>query len=176
MTCTEPAEQTVLSKAQALAVLEPYFIAAQEAFVSAGYHECSKVKFAVSADMHDTPRHFAGAYEDGSRIVFAPQAVDLPESTVLAIMFHEFGHICDFCRPACHFFGRNGLMVRKRSDWDEKQWMRWLRVWNDRDHDAVERTADAIAEAVSGATIGYSGPCMLQTFSGGVSPRPSDLR
>lgn len=167
---------TDLSRVQALAVLEPYFIAAQEIFVDAGYHECSKVRFSVQGIIHDSPRHFAAATEDGQRIIFAPEAVELPEHTVLAIMCHEFGHICDFSRPACHFLGPEGLMIRRRSEWSQKQWNRWMTAWEDRDYDSVERIADAIAEKVMGSSIGYAGPCMLQTFDGGKTPRPTGLR
>lgn len=171
--CTDTV--TELSRAQAQAVLEPYFIAIQEIFVDAGYNECSKVRFSVRSDMHDTPRHFAAATEDGKQIFFAPEAVELPEHTVLAIMAHEFGHICDFARPACHVLDGNGLTVRRKSECPAKQWNKWLTAWEERDYDCVERTADAIAESVMGATIGYSGPCMLQTFLGG-KPRPTGLR
>ena len=45
-----------------------------------------------------------------------------------------------------------------------------MRQWQARTHHEIELTADLIAEQVLGHRIGYSGPCMLQSFNRGVPP------
>jgi hypothetical protein len=171
----------------ALAILEPYFEAAREVYLDFAsargldLRGLKKLRLECDPDMHDTPRHFAGAAQDGSVIVLAPQLVDLPEDTVAAIIAHEFGHILDFLNPG-HFVSdmeAQALVLLRESDADEqraaKNRLARVRQWEARDEHSVELTADLIAQAAIGQRIGYSGPCMLQGFGRGVS-RPAKLR
>jgi hypothetical protein len=167
--------------------LEPYFEAAREVYLEfaearglsvAGLR---RVKLECGLDMHDTPRHFAGASTDGSRIRLAPHMVDLPEDTVAAIIAHEFGHIVDYLNPAafvCNVEESSLILITEQHE-DEKRADKTriarVRQWDARDDHSIELTADLIAQEVIGKRIGYSGPCMLQGFARGV-PRPTKLR
>ena len=170
----------------AYAILEPYFEAAREVYLEYSEQRGLRVKgirqvrLECRDDMHDSPRHFAGASEDGNLIAFAPQMVDLPEDTVAAILAHEFGHIVDFLNPGrfhCDVEERKLIFLPEEDEGERGERVRVarLRQWRKRDHHAVELTADLIAEQAIGKRIGYSGPCRLQGFSRGV-PRPPHLR
>lgn len=171
----------------ALVILEPYFEAARERFLEFSEarglesKKLARTRLECGLDMHDTPRHFAGAAEDGSRIRVAPQIVDLPEDTVAAILAHEFGHILDHLNP-----GRFVLQADEESllfigDIEEdvqradKVRLARIRQWRSRNEHSVELVADLIAAEVIGKRIGYSGPCLLQGFGRGI-PRPASLR
>lgn len=169
---------TLLDCAAAFAVLEPYFLATREVFVATD-NRAKRVRMLCATDAHDAPRHFAGCSEDGRLIVVAPQMVELPEKTVAGIFAHELGHALDFARPAEYVVVADEL---RRVPWpqgtekpDNQERVARMRQWRDRDHDTVERTADAIAEWVMGVKIGYSGPCLLQSLGEGRS-RPIGLR
>lgn len=188
---TCPATATDVTPEEALLILEPYFLAVQEAFVGAGLADTRRVRLYVAPSMHDTPRHFAATRDDGTVILVAPEMVELPENTVAAIMAHEFGHAVDFLYPGEFVLGAerdtaqpqqlaaNGsertAVRRDRASFTDDQWVRWLKDWEKRDDDVVEFVADAIAEMVTGRAIGYVGPCKLQAFDRGQA-RPQGLR
>ena len=103
--------------------------------------------------------------------------VELPEQVILAIFLHELGHAIDFLHPGKFmlidgeldvFPERDGTLYQKMIEARYRQWQR-------RSKDAVEITADKIAELFSGHRIGYQGPCRLQHLDQGV-PRPKGLR
>ncbi len=173
---TRRSAQVPLSEEEAFAVLEPYFKAASglyEEYCERIGMPFKRVRLECRTDMHDTPRHFAGASTDGRLIAVAPHMADLPEDTVAAIFAHEFGHIIDHQNPGV-FALRGEELVRHRGT-DEKHLIARMKQWDARDYDAVEITADLIAQQVIGKRIGYSGPCLLQGFDRGV-PRPRGLR
>ena len=173
--CAETTTTVTLDKA--LAILEPYFLAMQERFVESGLTETKRVRLYVAPAMHDSPRHFAGARDDGSVIMLAPEMVELPENTVAAIIAHEFGHATDFLYPGEFVLGADRAAVRRQRNGleNDDRWVTWLKEWEKRDDDVVEFVADAIAERVTGRRIGYVGPCKLQTFDRGKA-RPQGLR
>jgi hypothetical protein len=170
---------------EAKAILEPYFIVAQERFVEARFTRVRRTSFKVTGRMHDSARHFAGTREDGLVVEVAPEMVEIGEEFVIAIMAHELGHATDFLYPGEFVLGHDEELVRRRrpglvtdeveDDPEAKQWKRWHRMWLKRDAYVVEKTADRIAEFVYEKPIGYTGPCLLETFEGGV-PRPTELR
>lgn len=168
---------TTVTLDEAFAILEPYFIAMQERFVEAGLTETKRVRLYVAPSMHDSARHFAGAREDGTVIMLAPEMVELPEPTTAAIIAHEFGHATDFLYPGEFVLGENRSAVRRQRNGleNDDRWITWLKDWEKRDDDVVEYMADAIAERVTGRRIGYVGPCKLQTFDRGKA-RPQGLR
>lgn len=175
-----------LSCDETLAVLDPFFQAAREVFIAyemrwRGSSRVRKVRMECAPSVHDTARHFAGATEDGRKILVTPELAELPEPTVVAILAHEFGHVMDFAYPSSFTLRLDELSIRDSqppASEDKRAvqgTMAAMRYWRDRDPDVVERTADAIAEEVTGSRIGYTGPCMLQTLDAGV-PRPAGLR
>jgi hypothetical protein len=181
-----PETVTDLDCEAALAVVEPYFLAVRETFAD---HERSewggavpmrRVRLECSVLMHDTERHFAACRDDGRLIVVAPHLAELPEETVVAILAHEFGHAMDYAHPGAYWLDGSGLSrVDVAPEPDDKRVRQTLvaraRRWRDRDDDTIERHADAIAEHVTGRTIGYAGPCLLQSFDRGIR-RPRGLR
>lgn len=167
--------ETVLSPEEALAVIEPYFGAVKEQYERAGYALIHRTRLTCDSEMHDTPRHFAGCSLDGLEICVAPELADLNHEVVLAILAHECGHAVDHLYPGEFVLRERSVARRDRDAETDKQWRKFLHAWKERDIDTIELTADAIAEDVLGAPIGYRGPCMLQTFDGGV-PRPRGLR
>ncbi len=172
-------------------VLTPYFDATRDAYVafrpdgSTSLEKLRKTKFVIDAKNHNSGRHFASTRDDGMLMMFAPQIVELPVDTLVAILAHEFGHAADFAYPA-HW------LTRGQAD-DEAKWIgdpsvskqsrKWQRLWyeqNDRsgadaNRDRIEWRADAIAFAVTGRRLGYCGDCVLQCFRGGIE-RPPGLR
>ena len=176
---------TKVSQDKAFAILEPFFLAAQELFVGAGLTETKRVRLYVRPSMRlgpgpslqDSPRHFAATRDDGSVIILSPRMVELPENTVAAIIAHEFGHATDFLYPGEFVLGENRSAVRRKRNGleNDDRWITWLKDWEKRDDDVVEFVADAIAERVIGRRIGYTGPCKLQTFDEGKA-RPEGLR
>jgi hypothetical protein len=157
------------------------------------------VRFEVVPDAHDTERHFARMRTDGKLMQLAPEVVDLPDETLVAMLAHEFGHAADHAYPGCwswpkvgagesvwvggtdkeraaawrNIFGKADARSRHAND-DAEVAGRWMGAWHRRNEDQVEWTADAIAFAVTGRKIGYCGKCMLQCFSG--IERPAGLR
>jgi len=165
----------------AAAVLEPHFDAVRDTFsefeAESGVtlSKLKKVKMIVDPSVHDSPRHFAQCRDDGMLIKLAPQAAKLPWENLVAILLHEFGHAADFAYPA--------MWVTSFSNSDPAVWVgmredkytrKWRNLWNVRNDDQVECSADAIAHAVAGISIKYCGPCMVQCFSG--ADRPGGLR
>lgn len=186
LSCADSSVAKVLAPEVAYAILEPYFEAAREAFIEylksidLPTKGLKSVRLECSPDMHDTPRHFAGASEDGRVIAVAPQMVNLHEDTVAAILSHEFGHIVDFLNPATFScIPEEGVLLRLKDlgqgERADRTRVARMRQWERRDAHCVELTADLIAEQAIGVRIGYSGPCMLQGFGRGV-PRPKALR
>jgi hypothetical protein len=174
-----------LTCAETLAVVEPFFAAARETFIAyemqwRGSSRMRKVRLECAPEVHDTARHFAGTTEDGRSILVTPELAELPEETVAAILTHEFGHAMDFAYPAVfRMAGDTVVPVERVPDSDkrsEQAAIAAMRQWRDRDDDRIERTADAIAELVTGRSLGYAGPCLLQTFGAGQRPRPAGLR
>lgn len=174
---------------EALAVLDPFFEAVREVFVAyemkwRGSSKMRRVRVECAAWLHDTPRHFAGATEDGRVILTTPELVELPEETVVAILAHEFGHAMDFAYPATFKWTPDGIargtidpeiLANVNDKRGAQAAVAAARQWRDRDDDTVERTADAVAAHVTGRSIGYSGPCLLQSLDTGI-PRPAGLR
>ena len=174
MSC--PDLTTDLTLDEAYAVLEPYFVAMREIYIGVGLTRTKRTGLYVAPWVHDSPRHFAACRDDGLALVLAPEAAELPEPTLVAILGHEFGHATDFLYPAEFVLGTERAVHRRaRDDGDDVQWARWAKAWDKRDADVVEKTADGIAELVTGAPIGYCGPCLLQAFNRGVA-RPQGLR
>jgi len=178
-----PVIRAAYSVEEAEAVIEPYFFVAREIFVLAGLPLCKKVTLEVAPWIHDSPRHFAACEDTGRRIIVAPEMAELPEPVLAAIMAHEFGHATDFLYPTEFVLVDDGELVRlptvpgklvnKKA---EQANLARRNAWERRDADSVERTADAIAEAMTGHTIGYCGPCELQCFDRGRRPRRAGLR
>jgi hypothetical protein len=167
---------TDLSLDDAHAIIEPYFFAAKEAFKESGLSRVGKTLLYVAPDMHDTARHYGACKSDGLAILVAPELAELPEDFVIGILYHEFGHATDFLYPGEFTLGREEAVIRRvREEVSDKQWLRWQRMWDARDHDVVEKTADQIAGKVWGQPIGYAGPCLLQNFKTGEA-RPRGLR
>jgi len=167
--------ETSVGRLEAQCILEPFFREALELFAEAGYDRVLRTRLGVSGQMHDSPRHFAGCREDGQLVLVAPEMVELPVPTVVAIMAHEVGHACDFSYPGRFSLTEDGIREFDLDQASETQRIRRLRAWQARDHHDIELTADRLAESVYGAPIGYSGPCMLQTFRGG-ELRPERLK
>jgi hypothetical protein len=175
----------------ASAVLRPHFDAVRDVFVGfrpepghAGLLLLRKTRLIIDPAVHDTFRHFAMCSDDGMVMRFAPEAVDLPIETVVAITAHEFGHASDFAYPA-----RWVLLGRGKAEWipadGSKPVKRWQRAWRERNQaaragdegarDQIEWAADGISQAVTGKKTGYCGSCLLQCFAGGIE-RPVGLR
>ena len=166
---------TDLSCDDAQLILEPYFQETQALFVESGLPKCSRTRLYVAPWVHDSPRHFAACAETGREIIVAPELAELPEGTVAAIFAHELGHAADFLYPGEFAMGRDGAMRRRREDFTDSQWAKWMSDWATRDDDTVEIIADAIAERATQRSIGYVGPCQLQCFDRG-NARPAGLR
>lgn len=178
-----PEIRSPLTVEEAAAVIEPYFIAVRDVFVREGATKCKRVTLEIAPWIHDSPRHFAATEERGKFMVAAPEFAELPEDTVLAILAHEFGHAVDFLYPGEYLLVDDGELVKMPrvpvGRLDQKATQAHIartRSWGKRNKDAVERTADAIAEMFTGRTIGYCGPCELQCFDRGVRPRRPGLR
>lgn len=174
-----------LSCREAKIVVEPYFDEIRALFVEAGLSRIKKVKLQCGP-VHDTERHFAGCVDDGSRIIVAAEIADLPDENLVAILSHEMGHAADFVYPMRWQLTEDGLREWAHPDWavggapDERMLYNRRKQWDAREHDEIERTADAVAEWAYGKmgapkVIRYAGPCMLQSFSEGVAPRPVGL-
>jgi hypothetical protein len=166
------------------AIMRPHFDAVQDDFV--GWRNVTtqtqlgrlrKTKFVIDPEMHDTERHFAACRDDGMLIHFAPQIVDLPVETLVAIVAHEFGHAADHAYPAYWILPSAGP---GKAQWlgtppDTKHGRRWQRLWRERSPDQIEWAADGIAQAVTGRKLGYCGNCLIQCYKGGIE-RPAGLR
>jgi hypothetical protein len=126
-------------------------------------------------------RNFAATSEDAGVVVVAPEIVELPPETVVAIIAHEFGHVLDFAYPADYALAGEELLrwrgnIPSQDPRAEQARVARIRQWERRDSDTVERTADQIASHVVGEPIVYSGPCLLQTFNRRGVRRPGGLR
>lgn len=172
-----PETYTDLSIEEAHVILEPYFEVIRERYLAAGLERCAAARLIIDGSMHDTARHFAACHDDGKVIRLAPELVELPEDTVLAIIAHELGHAADFLYPGEFALAREDEPAQRRSpdSMKAKHWHRWLRDWEARDGDLVEITADAIAHYALGVRYGYRGPCLIQSF-GARDLRPLGLR
>lgn len=165
----------------AASIIEPHFDAVRDVFIEhspvAGtdLSRLRKTRLLIDPTMHDTPRHYAGCRDDGLQILIAPEAADLPTQMLVAILAHEFGHAADFAYPGRWLFTEQGQPARWVADDDSKIGRKARKLWNSRNDDQVEWTADAIALAVTGKEIGYCGRCMVQCFDGGTK-RPAGLR
>lgn len=184
--CERP--PAVLGSHAARLILDPYFRALREEFLAderarfGGARlarvmlDCASWREACGEEC--AVRNFAATSEDGRLVVAAPELVELPEDTVLAILAHELGHAYDFSYPG-QWLLADGELVRVHADdrdpLVERVRLARARAWRDRDADTVERVADEIASLVLGREIRYSGPCLLQTFERGVV-RPDGLR
>jgi hypothetical protein len=159
---------------QAFAILEPIFAELRSRFVDRGLEELRRTRLSMDPSIHDTPRHFAATRDDGLLVYFAPSLTNLPNDIVFGIIGHELGHAADFSKPARFALDDEGRLLIRPDDADV-DWPTLVKRWSARDEDAIERSADAIASWVLGTAIGYRGPCLLQSLSGGV-PRPAGLR
>lgn len=172
----EESELPPLAPAEALRVVRPYFEAVREVYLAYGLSALKRTELRVDPKMHDTPRHFAACRDDARLILVAPEIADLPVSTLLGILAHEFGHAADFAYAGEWALRHRKVVRRDLEEAGDEQRRRWLGGWEARDDDAVELTADAIAELVTGERIGYQGPCLLQTLGGPGPRRPRGLR
>lgn len=170
-----------LSTDEALAVLEPYFEAARKRFLDKKMSRIERVRLECADWIHDSPRHFAATEDSGLLVLVSPLLAGLPEETVTGILVHELGHATDFLYPGEFTVTDEGELQRLRDITENGKYQRKARLtrmtlWNKRDNDTVERTADAIGNEFAGVKIGYGGPCMLQSVAGGRRPRPEGLR
>lgn len=168
------------------AVIVPHFDAVRDAYCEfrpesghSGLTRLRRTKFIIDPAMHDSPRHFAACRDDGMLMLFAPQLIDLPIETMVAILTHEFGHAADFAYGAAWYTDGSGPSPAR---WigeheDDRGWRAWRKGWRQRGKDQVEWAADGIAQAVTGRRLGYCGEtcCMLQAFDQ-CQPRPAGLR
>lgn len=172
------------------AVLQPHFDAVRDTFAKFSPTKgvklsgLRKVKFIIDGsagrggtDLPDCEgRHFAATRDDGLLMYYAPEIVDIPHDTLVAILAHEFGHAADHMYPAHWVMPPRGP---GEATWigsaETKQHRQWQQLWRDRSRDQIEWAADGIAQAVIGLRIGYAGACMLQSFAGGAE-RPAGLR
>ncbi len=148
-------------------ILGPSVDAVRAAFLRAGLSRIARVEWEVNQNARDKGRHFARCNTDGLSIVFAPETILLPPDTIAGVIAHEFGHAADFLYPG-------EFMLTADADWLVERVSPPTPYR--RSYDDIERTADGIAEMALGVTIGYAGPCKLETLNAGVRPRPAGLR
>lgn len=174
-----------LSFAQKRDTLRQSAEAVRKVFLDRGSDKVRHTRVVVEDWVRDKPRHFAACRTDGSLIVLASGLALMPPKTMGAIIAHEFGHATDFLYPGSFLLDpRGGLQVRPQGTRSNQSLPRGVMShWDKRDSDAIERTADAIAERIMGIKIGYCGPCNLQTMLMGTPdearckyPRPGGLR
>lgn len=168
----------------AAAIILPHFRAVQDIFSvfrpepKTTLKRLEKTKFVIDPEIHNTKRHFAATRDDGLLMLFAPEIVNLPTETLVAILSHEFGHAADFIYPSRWYTPSGGPTL---ATWiaeegvDGRSFRIWSRLWEKRNRDQVEWAADGIVEAVTGHKLTYCGDCMLQCFGGG-EERPAGLR
>jgi hypothetical protein len=169
---------------EAFLITDAYFIAVRERFEEKehelfGAGKTARVRLEVESSWHGMPRAFAGCSETGQLIVVAPEIVELPPATVAGILAHEFGHALDFLYPGVFLLNDDrelagGAMPTADDKPSARERTARMRRWSSRTSDEVEFTADAVARAVMGQHIGYTGPCLLQTLKRGVR-RPAGL-
>lgn len=187
-----------LSADKAWRILQPYWEQVAAHFRRQGHPQVSKVRVEVDERWHDSCRHYAAMTEDCSLVGFAPQMADLPDEQVLALMAHEAGHVVDFSNPGRYWYRpaaavrvRSGCKISSVQDVDPREkgdvlfyyerlpesMGKHMRDWKNRGKDETEGCADAIAEAVTGKPIRYTGPkdCLVETFGTGIK-RPRGLR
>lgn len=172
-------------------ILEPHFAAVRDTFASYSpdggstvLSRLRKTELLVSPIIRTSDRHYAACRDDGKLIMLVPQSVDdLDLDSLVAILAHEFGHAAD------HAYEGEWMLLhpgeeKQRAIWiggmNDERANRWRKsLWRARGRDEVERTADAIAEAVTGQRILYCGGCTLQCFHGPdvkFTRRPEGLR
>lgn len=163
-------------------MLEPYFVETKALFLEYGLGRCKATKLEIAGWVRDSPRHFAACSEDGRSIVLAPELADRADYEVAAVIAHEFGHAADFLYPGRFSVAADELLQRWDGAWatrgavdDERAAYNRRLQWERRAPDQVERTADLVAELVTGRVIAYAGPCLLQTYGPGIAPRPLGL-
>ena len=180
-----PANAPDLTPAQMRATLRDAFETIRGLYLRAGADKVSVTKLKVEDWVRDKPRHFAACRTDGSTILLSSELALLPSKNMGAIIAHEFGHAMDYLYPGCFLLTRQGTLDVRASGRRSNQGIPKERYayWENRSDDAVEATADAIAERVLGVKIGYCGPCNLQTLLIGAAdergctrPRPTGLR
>jgi len=159
--------------------------AIRKVFVQRGADKVQRTKVKIEDWVRDKPRHFAACRTDGTLIVLASELALQPPKVMGAIIAHEFGHATDFYYPGSFLLDPRGeLVVRRQGMRSNDSLPRGVMdYWDRRDSDAIEKTADRIAERIMGISIGYCGPCNLQTIlygtpdeSGCKYPRPPGLR
>lgn len=167
-----------LESDEAREALTSYFSETKLLFVECGLTKLRKVDLVVDGSVRDSGRHYAACREDGRVILVSPAMADLPHDSVAAIFAHEFGHAADFSYPA-RFLVADGELVQRSgtsaAGIDDRWAYNQSKQWVERPDDAVELTADLIAEWVTGRQIRYSGSRCVQTYGAGVSPRPEGL-
>jgi len=182
-------------------VLRPIWTELTARFAAKSMPEPSLVtKVTIDPKWHDSCRHFAAVAADGSEAFFAPQLIDMPMATIVAIMAHECGHIVDLRNPGIYWYRlapatasamRTMMQILVAVPPEElastpvlmqmltrpKRPERVLKLWDDRSRDEVENVADKLAESVLGRKIGYVGgeTCLVQAVGKG-KPRPVGLR
>lgn len=174
----------------AATVIQPYFDAVRDVFAAFSpqpdetLEKLRDTRLVIDTRIFDGGRHFAACRDDGTVILLAPEARDLPERTLVPILGHEFGHAADFAYPARWAMIERGKpavwlkLAKSRKGILTEEGRRaadYARIWRDRGQDEIEWSADAIAQAVLKKKIQYCGPCLLQCFKGGVE-RPRGLR
>ncbi len=200
----------------AASVLQPHFDAVRDEFAAfcpvpgRRLSRLDKVRFLIDEQAREGPslgeeclggRHFAGTSDTGLRMIFAPEIVQLPFETLVAVLAHEFGHSADFAYPGAWAWPRveagEAVWVGEDNDGKALAWrafhgkvearsvrggddtapsINWMKAWQARDDDQIEWAADGIAFAVTGKRIGYAGACMLQSFDERAMSRPRGLR
>jgi hypothetical protein len=170
---------------EAAAVLQPYYEALQQRYVTAGLRRVGKTRLSIEKRAHDGGRHFAMCRDDGAVIVAAPELADQAEDIVIGILAHELGHAADYSYPCRYQLADGALIEWEHPDWverarkeegDARALFNRSRQWERRVDDEIELTADAIATRIMARPIRYAGPCMLQSFRRGSAPRPVGLR
>lgn len=147
----------------------------RQGLVHEGLARLARTRFHVGSIPGGTWRTYAATSEDGLEIRLSPKLATMPADVRRGIVMHEIGHAVDFLYPGQIVMGRGKLRGDLVIHADNAE-RRELAKWKRRDHDTVERFADAIAERAFGVEIGYRGPCLLQSVAQGVRPRPRGLR
>jgi len=156
-------------------VLAPFYSEIRSLYVEEGFARVSKTRLLVNKDLPGMLRAAgvpvpaperlrAVCRNDGTQISAAPILADEPVSRVVAILAHELGHAVDFSYPG-RFLWLEGALVETNAweaDPEERAVYNTLQQWHQRPDHAVERTADALAELVTGREVWYTGPLQLQ--------------
>lgn len=144
--------------------------------ISDGLIRLSRTVFRTGSIPGATKRTLAATSTDGMVIILSPKLALEPLDIRKGIVMHELGHAVDFLYPAGVVLGRGPDSRELVIDDIRAPSRRDISRWKRRTDDEIERFADTIAERAFDVTIGYRGPCLLQTTAGGVRPRPAGLR